>query len=54
MRQPVKRVLRTAILGACAPAVEFGMLSLYKAERLDADQVRRFAKKVERALAGWR
>jgi len=54
MRQPVKRVLKTAILGACAPAAEMNMLSVYKAERLDAGQVQRFAGKVERALAGWK
>ena len=54
MRQPVKRVLKQAILGACAPNAEFEMLSLYKAEKLDAGEVQRFARKVERALAGWR
>ncbi|MEK6743319.1 MAG: NAD(P)H-dependent oxidoreductase [Nitrospirota bacterium] len=54
MRQPVKRVLKRAILGACAPAAELEMLSLYKAEKLDAGEVQRFARKVERALAGWR
>lgn len=54
MRQPVKHVLKRAILGACAPAAEFKMLSLYKAERLEADQVQRFAEKVEWALKGWR
>ena len=54
MRQPVKRVLKTAILGACAPAAELRMLSLYKAERLDAGQVQGFARKVERALMDWK
>jgi len=54
MRQPVKRVLRHAILGACAPEAKLEMLSLYKAERLDAGQVQQFARKVERALKGWK
>ena len=54
MRRPVKRVLRKAILGACAPAAVFEILSLYKAERLNADQVQRFARKVERALVEWK
>ncbi len=54
MRQPVKRVLKTAILGACAPGAGLEMLSLYKAERPDAGQVQRFARKVERALKGWK
>lgn len=54
MRQPVRRVLRTAILGACAPHARLEMLSLYRAERLEPEQVRRFERKVVRALAGWR
>src|SRR6478735_5424366 len=29
LRQPVKRVLKTALLGTCAPASRFEMLSLY-------------------------
>jgi len=54
MRQPVKRVLRHAILGACAPEAKLEILSLYKAERLDAGQVQQFARKVERALMRWK
>lgn len=53
MRQPVKRVLKTAILGTCAPACDFEMLSLYRSERLDGAQVERFAARVERVLAKW-
>jgi NAD(P)H dehydrogenase (quinone) len=54
MRQPVKRVLKTAILGTCAPGCGFEMLSLYKAERLDSAQVARFSGRMTRALAHWR
>lgn len=54
IRQPVKRVLKRAILGACAPAAELKVLSLYRAERLEPEEVRRFEKKIERALAGWK
>ncbi|MBI4985134.1 MAG: NAD(P)H-dependent oxidoreductase [Rhodocyclales bacterium] len=53
MRQPVKRVLKTALLGTCAPACRFEMLSLYKSERLAGAQVERFAARVERALGHW-
>jgi NAD(P)H dehydrogenase (quinone) len=53
LRRPVRRVLKSAILGTCAPACEFDMLSIYKAERLDAEQVRRFAARVAKALARW-
>lgn len=53
MRQPVKRVLKTAIVGACAPQCRFQMLSLYKSERLTTAHVDKFALRVERALALW-
>lgn len=54
MRQPVKRVLGTAIVGSCAPACRVDMLSLYRAERLDAAQVARYSTKVAKALADWK
>lgn len=54
MRQPVKRVLKTAILGTCAPNCQFEMLSLYNSERLDSTQVNRYLSKVENALSRWR
>lgn len=53
MRQPVKRVLSTAILGACAPNCRFQLLSLYRAERPAADTVVQFARRVERVLGQW-
>jgi NAD(P)H dehydrogenase (quinone) len=53
MHQPVKRVLKTALLGACAPKCNFEMLSLYKSERLNREQVERFSARVEKTLAKW-
>jgi NAD(P)H dehydrogenase (quinone) len=53
MRQPVKRVLKIAILGTCAPNCHFEMLSIYKSERLRDAQVKHFSAKVEKALAKW-
>lgn len=53
LRQPVRRVLKTALLGTCAPACRFEMLSLYKAERLTEAQVAPFRSRIERALSGW-
>lgn len=53
LRQPVKRVLKTALLGTCAPACRFGMLSLYQAETLSAGQVETFRGRVRRALGKW-
>ena len=54
MRQPVRRVLKTAILGTCASACKFEMLSAYKSERLDNAQVKHFAARMETALVRWR
>jgi putative NADPH-quinone reductase len=54
MRQPVRRVLKTALLGACAPDAKLEMLSLYKAERLQADEAARFGQKITHALGTWR
>lgn len=53
LRQPVRRVLQTALLGTCAPGCRFQMLSLYKAERLSADQVEAFRARVRRTLGKW-
>lgn len=53
MRQPVRRVVKTALLGTCAPACPFGMLSLYEAERLTTAQVQRFSSRLREALVAW-
>lgn len=53
LRRPVRRVLKTALLGTCAPACHFEMLSLYGAEKLAPAQVEAFGRRVEAALAGW-
>jgi putative NADPH-quinone reductase len=54
LRQPVRRVLKTALLGTCAPACRFEMLSLYQAERLSPAAVERFCARITRTLASWR
>jgi putative NADPH-quinone reductase len=53
LRQPVKRVLKTAIVGTCAPQCSFEMLSLYKSEQLTPAQVKRFGERMERVLRRW-
>lgn len=53
LRQPVRRVLKTALLGTCAPRSTLQMLSLHQAERLSAAQVQRFGRRIEGALARW-
>ncbi|MEO8410142.1 MAG: hypothetical protein ABI478_06195 [Propionivibrio sp.] len=51
--RPVKRVLKFALLGACAPACQFEMLSLYKAESLTGGEVERFCSRLRAALKRW-
>jgi len=53
LRQPVKRILKTAILGTCAPKCRFEMLSLYRAEKLSPTQVEQFGARIESLLARW-
>lgn len=53
LRQPVKRVLETALLGTCAPGCQFEMLSLYKAERLSIKDVEVFCSRIQKRLAKW-
>jgi NAD(P)H dehydrogenase (quinone) len=54
LRQPVKRVVKSALLGACAPACRFKILSLYKSEQLSEVVVDRFSAQVIRMLRTWK
>lgn len=51
MHRPVRRLLKTALIGACAPQARFEMLSLYAAEGVAPKRVERFEKRIETALA---
>jgi putative NADPH-quinone reductase len=51
--QPVKRVLKTALLGTCAPECRFAMLSIYKAESLTQAKVQAFCSRIEQSLSRW-
>jgi NAD(P)H dehydrogenase (quinone) len=53
MRQPVKRQLKTALLGTCAPQCRFHMLSLYNSERLAAARVAQFGQRMNAVLNTW-
>jgi len=53
MRQPVKKVIKSALLQACAPKCKLEMLSLYKSESLTDTQVKRFTERVVRSLDSW-
>lgn len=51
MRRPVRRILKTAIIGACAPNARFSYLPFYASERPTSDRVARFSKRLARSLA---
>lgn len=51
--QPVRRILRIAILGACARGVRFNMLSLHSAERPTRERVTRFEARIAAVLDRW-
>ena len=50
MRRPVRRILKTAVFGLCAPQAKFSMLSLYKAENPPDQRIEHFRKVLIRAL----
>ena len=51
--QPVRRILRLAILGACARRARFNMLSLHSAEKPPRERVARFEQRIAAILDGW-
>jgi putative NADPH-quinone reductase len=53
LRQPVRRVLKIALVGACAPRCRFEMLSLYQAEAPEGGRVERFRRRMRKALGRW-
>lgn len=46
MRRPVRRVLKTAVFGLCAPQAKFRMLSLYSAENPGTERVNKFRRNI--------
>ncbi|MDR0238195.1 NAD(P)H-dependent oxidoreductase [Acinetobacter sp.] len=51
--QPVKRILKIALLSTCVPKCHFQMLSLYKAESLTQVQIASFCARIEAKIASW-
>ncbi|MGB3337249.1 MAG: NAD(P)H-dependent oxidoreductase [Devosia sp.] len=50
MRQPVKRVLKTGLIFACAPQAKFEMLSFHAVEGVDAARVERFVGQLRKGI----
>jgi NAD(P)H dehydrogenase (quinone) len=53
MRQPVKRILKAAILGTCAPQAKFEMLSIYQSEKIASAKVLLLQNKIKLRLTAW-
>ena len=53
MRQPLKRILKFALLGACAKDSKLKYLSLYNSEKLDEMKIEQFKSKIEKTLCEW-
>ncbi|GHG08153.1 hypothetical protein GCM10017161_42400 [Thalassotalea marina] len=45
--QPVKRVLKIALLGTCTKGCKFKMLSFYKSERASTSRLESFVQKIK-------
>jgi hypothetical protein len=53
MRQPVKRIMKLALLGACTKKSKLQFLSLYNSEKLAEQQIVGFKNKIDKALVAW-
>jgi len=53
MHRPVKKVIKTALLTACARNSRLSYLSLYKSENLNEKNITRFKYKIDKVLNGW-
>lgn len=51
MHRPVRRILKTAIFGLCAPQAKFKMLSLYAAENPAPQRIKALEEKITDALS---
>lgn len=50
LRRPLRRILKWALIRACAPSARFDMLSLYSATAVDEPRLERFLKRIDRAV----
>ena len=54
MWRPVKRIMKMALLGACAKKSKFQFLSLYNSEKLNEQSIAKFNRRIEKALNTWK
>jgi NAD(P)H dehydrogenase (quinone) len=54
MWQPVKRIMKLALLGACTKKSKLQFFSLYNSEKLNEQRIAAFKNKIEKVLATWK
>ena len=54
MWQPVRRILKLALLGTCTTSCRLDFLSLYKSEKVSESAVTKFRARIAAALGKWR
>jgi NAD(P)H dehydrogenase (quinone) len=54
MRQPVKLIMKRALLGACAKSSKLRFLTLYNSEKSNEKKIGRFIRSIDRELAAWK
>lgn len=50
LRRPLNRILKWALIRACAPSARFEMLSMYSSLALDEPRLKRFQERIDRAV----
>ena len=53
MRKPVKRIIKTALLGTCTRNSKLKFLSLYNSETVSEQRFLDFKNRIGKAIAGW-
>lgn len=53
LRRPLKRIIKHALLGACARSCRLTYLSFYKCERVDKKRMKRFTLNIDAVLKKW-
>jgi len=54
MRQPVKRIMKLALLGACTKKSKLQFLSLYNSEKLNEQRISAFINRIDKELVTWK
>ena len=54
MWQPVKRIIKLALLGACTKKSKLQFLSLYNSEKLNEQRISTFINKIDKELVTWK